>query len=238
MPMQPLSIYVENPVECTIRRRLNRFVVEVLVDDTPLYACINNTGRLQDYLYTGNKGFCTKNKPSLKTEYRLFAIKEKQLGALIDTQLQMKAFEQALITGSIPWLAEHAVLKRNVRLESSFIDYLLTDQVMQIYLEVKSAVLRKGRYAMYPDCPTDRGRRHIRKLIEHRANGGAAIILFIAALPDIEAFKPNRDADPELADLLITARKTGVGLRAIGLVYNPEDSRIYLYHPDLPVELC
>ena len=31
---------------------------------------------------------------------------------------------------------------------------------------MKSAVLRKGEYAMYPDCPSLRGQRHIRELIK------------------------------------------------------------------------
>lgn len=235
--MLSLNIGVTNPIECTIKRRLNRFVVEILVDDMPALACINNTGRLQGYLRPDNAGLCVKNRRPLKTAYRLFAIREKHLAALIDTQLQMKAFEKAVIMRLIPWLADYAILKRNVRLGSSIIDYLLINQESKIYLEVKSAVLREGHYAMYPDCPTERGRRHIGELIEYKANGGTAAILFIAALPDIKAFKPSRTADPELADLLLAAQKAGVWLRAIGLFYRPEDSQIYLYHPDLPVEL-
>jgi len=224
-------------IECTIKRRLNRFVVEILVDDMPALAYINNTGRLQDYLHPDNTGLCVKNRHPMKTAYRLLAIREKHSAALIDTQLQMKAFERAVAMRMIPWLADYAILKRNIRLGGSIIDYLLTNQESNVYLEVKSAVLREGHYAMYPDCPTDRGRRHLRELIQLGAGGGRAAILFIAALPDIKAFKPNRAADPELADLLSAARKAGVWLRAIALVFQPEDSQIYLYHPDLPVEL-
>lgn len=236
--MEPLDVAIQSPVECTILKRLNRFVVEVSVAGTPERACINNTGRLEQFLCNGNTGFCTRNRHPLKTAYRLFAISHGTLAAIIDTQLQMRAFERALALELIPWLGGYAVLKRNVRLGHSVVDYLLAGQGNQLYLEVKSAVLSKGHYAMYPDCPSARGRRHLKELIEHKVKGGGAMILFIAALPDIKAFKPNRDADPELADLLLVARDAGIELRAMGLVYHPQDSHIYLYHPDLPIELC
>ncbi len=234
--MGPLDIGIESPLECTILKRLNRFVVEVSVASTPERACINNTGHLGQYLRTGNRGFCTKNRHSLKTVYRLFAVKDGDMAAVIDTQLQMRAFEQALALGLIPWLEGYTMLKRNAPLGSSLIDYLLVSQRGQLYLEVKSAVLREGHYAMYPDCPSARGRKHIKELVSHRTKGAAAI-LFIAALPHVKAFKPNRSADPELADLLLIARDAGVELRAIGLAYHPQSSHLYMYHPDLPVEL-
>lgn len=149
----------------------------------------------------------------------------------------MKAFEKALAMGLIPWLEGCAILKRNTRLGNSVIDYLLACGGKKVYLEVKSAVLREGRYAMYPDCPSARGRRYIMEIIDRRAAGGAAAILFIAALPEVAAFRPSRVGDPELCDSLIEARDTGVNIKAVALVYNPRDSSVYLYHPDLAVEL-
>ena len=107
----------------------------------------------------------------------------------------------------------------------------------KIYLEVKSAVLRNGKYATYPDCPSMRGRRHIAELTRHVKNGGHGVILFIAALPDIRAFKPNISADLEMSRLLIEARESGVEIRAFELYYDPEDFYVYLSKPDLPVEI-
>jgi sugar fermentation stimulation protein A len=235
--MKSISIGVKSPLECTIIHRLNRFVVEIQVDGILQQACINNTGRLKGYLCNGNTGFCIRNTHRLKTAYRLFAIREGNLGAIIDTQLQMKVLEEALGTGLIPWLDGCVILKRNARLGNSVMDYLLACHEKQVYLEVKSAVLREGRYAMYPDCPSARGRRHVRQLIDHRVAGGSVAILFIAALPNVEAFKPSQAGDPELFDLLIEAQNTGVDIKAVALYYNPRDSSAYVYHTDLPVEL-
>ncbi len=228
---------MESPLECTIIRRLNRFVVEVTVDGSLQWAWINNTGRLEEFLLKGKTGFCIRNKHPLKTTLRLFAIREHSLGAIIDTQLQMKAFEKALAIGIIPWLDGCVLVKRNVRLGDSIIDYLLTCGKRQVHLEVKSAVLRQGHDALYPDCPSARGRKHIKELTGLRAAGEAAAILFIAALPGVTAFKPNRAGDPDLGDLLREAWRAGVNVRAIALLYDPSDSLVYLYDPDLPIKI-
>jgi sugar fermentation stimulation protein A len=187
---------MEKSLECIIIQRLNRFVVEIQVEGRMQRACINNTGRLKDYLINGNKGFCTKNSYPLKTAYRLLAIREGNIGAIIDTQLQMKAFEKSLNLGFIPWLEGWVIQQRNIRLGNYVIYYLLTNGEKQLYLEVKSAVLREGHYAMYPDCPMAHGRRHIRELTQHQAEGRKTALLFIAALPDVTAFKPSRVGDP------------------------------------------
>lgn len=221
-------------------RRLNRFVVEIDIDGRPHKAHINNTGRLSELLIRGRRAFCTSLKRPRKTECRLFAVEERNLGAIIDTQLQMIVFEITLTRGFVPWLKGAKILKRNPRLGGSVLDYLLERDGEKIYLEVKSAVLRggrDGRYAMYPDCPSPRGRRQIRELIEHVEGGGRGLVLFIAALPEVRVFKPNRQADPEIHRLLLEAHRTGVEVRAIGLYYDPKDHFVHVYNPNLEVAL-
>lgn len=228
---------IPRPLECVIIERMNRFVVKVLVEGRMCRAYINNTGRLLDYLVKGRKGFCIRTEWTEKTDYRLFSMREDGLAAIVDTQLQMRAFEKAARMKCIPWLGECKVVKRNAKLEESLIDYLLECGGDRVYLEVKSAVLRDGRYAMYPDCPSSRGRKHLEELRDHVKRGGRAIILFIAALPEVEAFRPNDYGDPDIRQLLREAYQTGVRVKSIGLYYSPEDSFVYLYSPDLRVEL-
>ena len=225
------------PLECVIIERINRFVVKVLIEGKMCRACINNTGRLLDYLVKGRKGFCIRTEWAEKTDCRLFSMREDGLGAIVDTQLQMTTFEKAARMKCIPWIGECKVVKRNAKLGESLIDYLLECSEGKVYLEIKSAVLRDGRYARYPDCPSSRGRKHLKELRDHVKRGGRGIILFIAALPEVEAFRPNDSGDPEIRKLLQEAYETGVKVKSIGLYYNPEDSFVYLYNPDLTVEL-
>jgi sugar fermentation stimulation protein A len=236
--MSHAVLSVSGPAQCTINGRLNRFVVQVEIGGLPYRASINNTGRLLEFLAPGGRGFCVRRGKPLKTDFRLFAIEDKGQGAIIDTQLQMTAFERALEMRAVPWLSGYRMVRRNAPLGgNSLIDYLLTDCGGKACLEVKSAALREGEYAMYPDCPTARGRKHIQELTGHCRKGGKAFILFMAALPDIRAFRPCQEADPEVFRLLGEARRAGVVLKAINIVYRPDDSSIILLNPDLPVEL-
>ncbi len=220
---------------CSVVERVNRFVVKVRLNGKDYLAHTNNTGRLEQFLVEGKTAYCLKTEG--KTDFKLFAVEAGHGAALIDTQLQMRAFETSLEAGLIPWLDGYTITKRNVRLGNSVIDYLLDHEGKPAYLEVKSAVLRDGTYAMYPDCPTERGRRHIKELTAHVRSGGEAIIMFIAALPGVKAFKPDRAGDPELCELLPEAKRAGVKLKCIQMVYDADDSFVCLTNPDLPVRL-
>ncbi len=228
---------VKAPQECRIIERLNRFVVVIEVNGIAHRAHLTNTGRLAEFMIPGREAFCFRTHHGGATDYRLFAIEECGLGAVIDTWLQMDAFEAAVKRQLIPWLKECQLRGKNAPLGASRIDYLLACPRGAWYLEVKSAVLRDGPYALYPDCPSERGRKHIRALTAHVRAGGRGTLVFMAALPGVRAFKPNSAADQKLYELLREAYATDVEVRALGLYYHPEDGWVYLYADDLKVEL-
>ena len=222
--------------ECRIRGRLNRFVVLVEDGGGAWRAYINNTGRLSELLVEGRLGYCLDSRGE-KTRYRLFAVEESGAAALIDTRMQMQAFEAAVERGLLPWARGCRIASRNPRLGSSVLDYLLDCGGRRVYVEVKSAVLRVGRGAAYPDCPTMRGRRHIRELASHARRGGRALIVFIAGLPGPEYFTPYPEGDPLIPVLLREAVEAGVEVRAVALHYRPGEKRVVLEDPDLEVRL-
>lgn len=167
---------------------------------------------------------------------RMIAVDDGIGVALIDTALQMRAFERAVQTGALPW-APCSIAARNPRLGSSLLDYLLDCRGNQVYTELKSAVLRDRVYAAYPDCPTARGRRQVTELTEHAKRGGSALIVFVAALQGVKAFRPYMKGDPLIPKLLREAVAAGVEVRAISMHYEPRSSAVLLDNPDLPVLL-
>ncbi len=230
---------IYNVVMCEIVRRANRFVVDVLVDGRLEKAYINNTGRLLEFMVRGRRAYCLRRARPGKTRYRLFAVHDMGAGALIDTKFQSRAFEKALLLGLIPWLDGCEILRREARLDDSVIDYLLRCGGKRFYLETKSAVFRgDGHYAMYPDCPTERGRRHVRTLIRHALSGGRAAVLFVAALPNVKAFKPYVRGDPVIFDLLLKSVEVGVGVRAINIYYDPSRSSVVFVDGNMDVCMC
>lgn len=215
--------------------RVNRFVVEVAVEGRVERAYVNNTGRLAELLVRGRRCYCLR-KSGGSTSLRLIAVSDEVGTALVDTAIQMRAFERALEVGALPW-APCRMVTRGPRLGGSILDYLLDCRGELVYAELKSAVLRDGVYAAYPDCPTLRGRRHVIELMRHARWGGKALIVFIAALQGVAAFRPYERGDPEMPKLLREAAALGVEIRAISMHYEPNLSIVALDNPDLPVVL-
>jgi sugar fermentation stimulation protein A len=222
-------------IEVKIEKRLNRFVVSVTKGMGRYRAHINNTGRLEQFLVPGAKGYCLEPRKRGATDFRLIAVADRGAAALIDTQLQMRAFESGVQRGVFPWLEGYNRFRRNHPLGRSLIDYRLEGEQEVLFLEAKSAVLREGSAALYPDSPTLRGQKHVRELKALADRGERAAILFIAALPGIEEFRPNRKADPDLYAELRTAAAAGVALRAIGMSVDPAAARVVLYAPELSI---
>ncbi len=226
---------LKNIFPCKIVSRLNRFVVMVKIDGKKEKAYITNTGRLKEYLYRGSMGYCTEKKKG-KNRYQLIAIKDGEQAALIDTRLQMMCFEKALSYKAIKWLGQCSIVKRNPRVYDSLLDYLLECEREKVWVEVKSAAFRSSDgCAMYPDCPTIRGRRHIKTLIRLSEEGKKSIILFIAAVPGAKCFRPYPEGDPFIPPLLREANTKGVLVKAISLHFNPHDGTVIMDETDLPV---
>ncbi len=230
-------VKIKNVQKCRIIQRDNRFVVEIIVNGKKRRAHINNTGRLAEFLVKNKPAFCFPTPSTAETDFRLFAIHDKGFGALIDTQLQMRSFETAFKQRLLPWLKGCHFVKRNPRLNTSLLDYEFKCRGETVLCEVKSAVLRDGSSAMYPDCPTVRGQRHIEELTAHVKKGGRSLIVFIAALPGVDSFKPFRKADPVIYKNLKKAKAGGVGIHALEIHFNPRDSFVYLNNPNLQVEI-
>lgn len=231
----PRLLEIRPSIACKILRRVNRFVVEVEVEGEVHRAYLCNTGRLAEYLVNGRVGFCTTNLRPAKLSRRLFSIIDEGLGAVIDTQIQLKAFEKAI--DFVPRLKGCEILRRNIRVGGSILDYLLKCPGGEMILEVKSAAMKIDGYASYPDCPSIRARKQLRDLIEAARRGHRCAMLFIATSSGVRAFKPNCPADNEICALLREASNCGIEIMAITIAYDPSTSFIHLTNPNLKTEL-
>jgi len=228
-----------NVIPCRFLKRLNRFVALVEVNGEIRKALLTNTGRLEEFMVPGRKAFCTP-KSGGKTDFVLIAFEDLEgKGAIVDTRTQARAFERAVELGLVPWLRDCSIKRKEVRVGNSRLDYLFECPGGELYGEMKSAVLRggeRGEYAMYPDCPTLRGQRHVRELIELVKSGKDAIIFFIGAMPGVEKFRPYEKGDPELARLLREAKEAGGKIEGLSISILP-DGRVILEKPELEIEL-
>jgi len=230
------SVRLGKVLPCRVIKRLNRFTVSVMVNDEYAKAYLANTGRLDTVLHEGSKGYCLKRDGVGKTKYRLVGVKVKDLGiAVLDTLLHMRVFEEYVSKGLIGWLRGCKILSKNVRVNKSMFECY----GMRGYVELKSAVALVNSYAAYPDCPTLRGRRHVRDLLSLTLRGFKTFLIFVAAIPKVKGFKLYEERDKVLAELIREALRRGVEVKAIGIGASIVNSNfsIYLWNDSLKVVL-
>ena len=215
---------------CTILNKENRFVIRARLGDEVVKVHNTNTGRLEDLIWEGNEAYC-EEKEGGKLKYRLIAAKTPFGFAVTDTNLQERVLKVIFEEGAIPW-ARGCEVKRRPKRRSVFDFELLCEE--RILIEVKSADLASPRAeGMWPDCPTERGRRHLRELSELE---GRRIVLFVVGFPRATAFVPYYRGDPEAYEALLTAAKRGVELKAIGMYFDPTTYEVKVYG-ELPIIL-
>ena len=203
--------------ECTILRRVNRFVVECLNKGRRMELHLRNTGRLSKLLVSGSRALY-RPKHGGRTHGYLIAVDVKGGYAIVDTTLQMSLFEIALERGAFSWLEGFELERRNVRYASSRFDYLLRKQTLELLLELKSATHVEDSVAMYPDALTKRGRRHVAELAQLAKRGLKTALYFLAAHPHAESFRVFREVDEGLYRAVLEAVESGVDVRALKMV--------------------
>jgi sugar fermentation stimulation protein A len=232
--MKKALLYFKNLIPCNILERINRFVVKVIINDKEEFAYLTNTGRLRDIIYKGAEGFCLSKEGKLKFTLIATKVNEEEY-TLIDTKYQMVCFEEAVKNNYLNWLTNVKLIKRNIKVNNSLIDYLYKNKE-EIFIEIKSAVLFDGYFSMYPDCPSIRGRRHVDEILRLKKEGKRAIIVFIAAHPYAKAFKPFYEGDKILAEKIKEAYYNGVEMHAIRM-HLEKSGYVYLTDDDLPIKL-
>ena len=226
-------------ITCEVIRRRSTFVVELSHDGKVLRGLLRNTGKLDDVIYPGSKVVC-ELKGSKVSDCRIIGKLIDYRATILDTDLQVKAFEHALQEKLIPWLREWKVLRRNVLVYNSRFDFEIVKHGSNIrgIVELKSAEYYDPRDSsvQYPASISLRGRRHIVELSKLAKLNIPTFLVFIAAHPLAKLFRPC-NSDPKILPLLRHAIECGVIVKAIKMYFNVKDASIYLVDPDLPIAL-
>ena len=78
------------------------------------------------------------------------------------------------------------------------------------WVEVKNVSLVTAGRGLFPDAPTERGRRHLVALAERAAAGERAVLVFCIQRGDAQSMAPADDIDPHYGRLLREVAATGV----------------------------
>ena len=197
------------------QNRLNRFLAYVKVEDRILPSFLPNPGRMHELLIPGTEVILREVlKESRKTNYDLIGVFYNDQMVSVDSRVPNKLVLEALKNGDIEELSEYYEIKPEYTFGRNRFDFFLANEHERCLLEVKSCTLVKDGVAMFPDAPTERGRRHVMALIKAKKEGYRACVLFIIQRTNAKAFAPNDETDPEFGKALRNATLKGVEIFA------------------------
>jgi len=230
-------IFKNNIKTAKFMKRPNRFNAHVLVDGKEEVVHVPNTGRCREILKEGATVVLREElNPSRKTRYDLMAVYKEEKLISIDSQVPNKVVREALENGVIPSLKVYNLIEREKTFGKSRFDFKLTnDNGEEYYLEVKGVTLEEDGHSMFPDAPTDRGRKHllefsgearfpdaptergtkhVLELVEAKKQGKGDGILFLIQLEEVNNFRPNYEMDENFGKAVKFAKENGVDIFA------------------------
>ncbi|NLC66752.1 MAG: DNA/RNA nuclease SfsA [Clostridium sp.] len=208
--------FIKDTVIGKFLERPNRFIAYVDLDGKKVKCHVPNTGRIKEILVPGAEVVLrVEDNPNRKTKFSLIAgYKEGRL-INIDSQIPNKVIGEALEKGLIKELKEYNKISSEKTYNSSRFDFLLeNDKGDKYFLEVKGVTLEHDFISSFPDAPTERGRKHIKELIDAKAEGYGAGVMFLIQMENMKAFTPATDKDPKFTEVLKKAYRKGVDIFA------------------------
>ncbi len=208
-------------------RRLNRFAVEAQVGRRRVQAHLPNSGRLHELLVPGYPIWMAERDGRRRTRYEVQIVGLPD-GTLVsaDARVPNRLFREAWEQGALPPFRSYSALEAEIPLGEGRLDFRLSGPGGTAYVEVKSVTLVEAGIGLFPDAPTERGRRHVAALMTARANGAQAFVLFVVQRPDAWAFRPNDRADPAFGRILRAAAAQGVQVMAYRCEVSLEEIRM------------
>jgi len=205
-------------------KRYKRFFADVQIPGfaEPQVAHVANTGSLRSVL--GPDIPCLLSpatNPERKLRWTLEALKAKDGSWIgINTALPNKLGPEIFAKKQLAHWAPFSDLQSEVKINAKTrLDLCLTKGQQKHFVEIKNITLRMGDDLCFPDAVTERGQKHLLELIELKAQGHGAEILFIAQRTDAGQFSAADEIDPEYSRLLGLAAKKGVLITALAFEF-------------------
>ena len=201
----------------TFVKRDNRFRVTVRVEGHLAWAHLPNSGRLRELLVPGQRVLlAAAQAPGRLTSYDLLLVDLDGTLVSIDARMPSRLLYEALQAGRLEEFAGYAQIRREVTYGQSRLDLVLEGgpDGGRCFIEAKSVTLVKDGVALFPDAPTQRGRRHLSELARARAEGHRAAVVLVVQRDDAIRFSPHDEADPAFGQALREAAQAGVEVYA------------------------
>lgn len=215
-------------VHGTLIQRYKRFLADVKLDDgTIVTAHCTNSGTMKSCLENGAEVYLTPvDDPKRRTKFTWEMIKINGDWVGINTGIPNILAYEAIKNGEIPELSGYVNVRREVKFGDSRFDVFAENDAEKCFVEVKNVTLKEGNYALFPDAVTTRGQKHLKTLMEVKAQNMRAVMLYVIQRSDVDVFTPAINIDPAYAEALKAAVGAGVEVLAIQAKVTPTEIRL------------
>ena len=224
-------LYKRQLVEGRLIRRYKRFLADVQLADGVITAACPNTGSLMGCCEAGSRVWLSESDSATR-KYRhtweLVEVGEVMVG--INTGLPNALVGEAIGDGTIAELGGYATMRREVAFgaERSRVDWLLeSPDRAPCYVEVKNVTAAASRgVALFPDCVSERGSKHLRELMRLKKQGLRPVQLYCVQRGDVREVRPADGIDHEYGRTLREAIAAGVEVLAYRARVTPSEVRL------------
>lgn len=214
---------IEGDVEGTFIERPNRFISLVRINEHEEYAHVHDPGRLRELLYPGNKVLLKKYVGGKrKTKWEVLAAKKGSRWVFVNSKFHREISERILRDEKLSPIGMVEELLPEVKVGNSRIDFLAIKNGKKVWVEIKGCTLEKNGVALFPDAPTERGRRHVEELLNMKNNGDNAALIFLVFV-NASCFRANQETDEKFSHSLRKAMKSGVSVYPLLLNYDGKE---------------
>lgn len=194
-------------------KRYKRFLADVRLENGEIVtAHVPNSGAMTSCIEDDCEVFLSfHDNPKRKLKYTLELTKMQNSLICTNTNYANKIAHEALLDGKIKELCRYTSIKPEQKYgKNSRIDILLEKEGEKCYVEIKSVSLKIDDFLAFPDAVTTRGTKHLHELIDMKARGHRAVMLYIAQRMDSQRFRIADEIDKTYFDTLKLAMENGV----------------------------
>jgi sugar fermentation stimulation protein A len=198
----------------SLLKRYKRFLADVTLEtgETITAAC-PNTGAMLGLTDPGLTVYLSRSERPTRKYPHTWELADLPRWGLtgINTGLPNAIVAEAIGDGKV--LSDYSSLRREVKYGvNSRIDILLEDpEKPPCYVEVKNVhLLRQPGLAEFPDCPTERGAKHLAEMSNMVKQGARAVMVYLIQNATPTRFALAGDLDRSYLEAFKKARRAGV----------------------------
>ena len=209
-------------------KRYKRFFVDCRLENgQEVTAHCANTGSMRTCLCPGAMVWLSENQnPKRKLRYTLYAVQMADGWVGVHTGLANFLVKEAIENGVFPSLIPSGDVQTEISIsKGTRLDLFFKDKDgNSVYVEVKNTtLLLSDGIIAFPDSVTLRGRKHLHEMMQLRASGARAVMVFCVQRESALKMEPSWQDDPEYAETLVRAHEAGVEILACRADFSIQD---------------